>query len=531
MGGADKVELARTALDGSETDSVDRARRLSLLRYSPALVLLAIAIVDTYRLADPDLWGHVLSGRLILATGHFIKTDPFNYSVPNHVWLHHEWLSEVIDAGIFARFGVLGLKLLKFACSAAVVVFVVLAIVETGASITIQLAVTLLTALAIALEMQYRPQMFSFVFFSGFVWLLTRANYGGRAPLWIGVPLLALWSNLHGGFIIGVLAIATYAAVVGTQDLLAGRGVRRGLAIGTIAVLGLAASLASPIATEAWRAIIVSFRNPLTSRVMGDWCPLISRLISEPASSPMGFYCWYSAALIGGTAILFAIVPIADDFPLVGIGALMSLAAFSATRNIAFAAIAIAPVLARRLSILATRSSSEPEKPTTPRGLTNEAVALVIAIAIAASTGLFSLRMPDSVASPAGAVVFMKSHRLHGNILNEFTWGQYLIWHMAPESKVFIDGRFDLVYPLDVIAEYTEFQFGSHASAMLLAKYPHDYVLVRPTTGAFDLMTHRSDWKLIYRDAQAALFARADSAAAKIAGVPVEGEALIDYFP
>ena len=421
MGGAEKIDLARATLDSSAADSEHRARRLSLLRYSPALVLLAVAIVDAYRLADPDLWGHVLSGRLTLTTGHFVKTDPFNYSAPNHVWLHHEWLSEVIDAWIFARLGVLGLKLLKFACSTAVVVFVVLAIAETGASTTIQLAVTLLTAIAIALEMQYRPQMFSFAFFSGFVWLLTRANYRGRAQLWILVPLLALWSNLHGGFLMGVLAIATYAAVVGTQDLLAGRGIRRGLVIGTIALLGLAASFANPIATEAWRAIIVSFRDPLTSRVMADWRPLISRLVHEPATSLIGLYFWYSAALIGGTAILFAIVPFADDLPLAGIAALMSLAALSATRNISFAAIALAPPLARRLSMLEARSSSEPEKQTTPRGLANEAVALVIGVAIAVSTGLFSPRMPDSLSSPAGAVAFMKSHGLHGNILNDFT--------------------------------------------------------------------------------------------------------------
>ena len=87
------------------------------------------------------------------------------------------------------------------------------------------------------------------------------------------------------------------------------------------------------------------------------------------------------------------------------------------------------------------------------------------------------------------------------------------------------------MYPLEVIAEYTRFQFGRPESAALLTKYPHDYVLVQPSTPAFDLITHRSHWKLVYRDAHAALFARADSAVAKIAGVPVEGKAPADYFP
>jgi hypothetical protein len=530
MGAAEKIDLASRSFDVSAADSEPRVRPLSLLRYSPAVVLLAIVIVDAYRLADPDLWGHVLSGRLILTTHHFIKTDPFNYSAPNHTWLNHEWLSEVIDAIIFGRFGVLGLKLLKFATSAAVIVFVVLAIAETGASITIQLAVMLLTAFAITFEMQYRPQMFSFAFFAALVWLLARANHRGRAPLWLGVPLLALWSNLHGGFIMGTLVLAAYAAGVATQDLRAGRGIRRAVVIGTIALLGLAASFANPIAWDEWRGIIVAFRDPLTSRVASDWRPLISRLLHEPASSPVGLYCWYRAALIAGTALLVAIFPFAADLPLVGVAALMSLAAFSATRNIAFAAIAIAPVLAQRLSMLTAPRLGAAEQ-LARRGLANEAVAAAIAITIAGFTGLFSPRMQDSIASPAGAIVFMKSNRLHGNILNYFPWGHYLIWHTAPESKVFIDGRFDLVYPIDVIAEYAAFQAGRPESAALLKKYPHDYVLLEPSLPVFDLMTRRSDWKLIYRDAHAALFARADSAAAKIAGVPVYGEAPPDYFP
>ncbi len=530
MGGNGSIELAHRATD-DPVRSPSAPRPVSLLRYSPALVLLAVAIVDAYRLADPDLWGHVLSGRLILTSGHFIRTDPFNYSAPNHLWLQHEWLSDVIEAWVFGSLGVLGLKLLKFACSATVIGLVVLAITETGASITIQLAVTLLTALAIVLEMQYRPQMFSFALFSGFEWLLARANYRGRAPLWVLVPLLALWSNLHGGFIIGVLAVAAYAVVAGLQDLVTGRGVGRGVTIGIIAVLGLAASFANPNVWDTWRAILVTFRDPLTSHVMADWRPLIWRLIHEPPTGVSGLYFWYSAALMGGTALLVAMVPFGSDLPLLGIAVLMSVAAFSATRNIAFAAIAVAPVLARRLTILTARSGSESQGQTPARGFANEVIALAIAIALAACTGLFSSRMPDSLDSPAGAVAFMKAHGLRGNILNDFPWGHYLIWHTAPESKVFIDGRFDLLYPPRVIEDYATFRFAGPESSAVLARYPHDYVLLKPGTPAFNLMMHRSDWILVYRDTHAALFARADSAAAKISGVPVAGQAPADYFP
>jgi len=38
-------------------DTAVRALRSSLLQYSPALVLVLIAIADAGRVTDPDLWG------------------------------------------------------------------------------------------------------------------------------------------------------------------------------------------------------------------------------------------------------------------------------------------------------------------------------------------------------------------------------------------------------------------------------------------------------------------------------------------
>ena len=88
--------------------------RVSLWRYSPALVLFAIAIADLRQLSDPDLWGHVLFGRELLAHGSLPPNNIYSYSAPDFRWLHHEWLSEVVMGAIFDRFGPFGLKLLKF---------------------------------------------------------------------------------------------------------------------------------------------------------------------------------------------------------------------------------------------------------------------------------------------------------------------------------------------------------------------------------------------------------------------------------
>lgn len=503
--------------------------RRSLLHHSPALLLLAIVIADAFQAADPDLWGHLRFGQLLL-TGHPGRLDPFNYSAPGHTWLHYTWLFEVVVAWLYAHLGVIGLKLLKFACTAALVSFVALALAETGAESMVQLAVLLLTSIALTLGMQFRPQMFDFAFVSAIVWLLARDNYRHVAPLWVTIPMFVLWSNLHPGFFVGLAALGIYGVASALADVRAGRGIGRGIRLGVIVMLGAAATLANPLALESWKSIIVTLRDPLIPQVMGDCRPILTRLATSHFPSVISLYCGYALFLMCALAILLVIVPAAGDLPMIAVAALMSAAALDATRNVSFAAIAIAPVLARRLGILASRGARAAEL-SAQRGWNREVVPALLAIALMVMSGLFSPRLRDALPPPAGALAFMDAHRLSGNILNEFVWGEYLIWHCAPRCHVFIDGRFDLVYPIPVIVDYVHFADGDDAAAHVLASYPHDFVLIETESRACQFMTGQPGWKLIYRDENAALFARAGSQASNIAPTPVIGHPGASYFP
>jgi hypothetical protein len=154
-----------------------------------------------------------------------------------------------------------------------------------------------------------------------------------------------------------------------------------------------------------------------------------------------------------------------------------------------------------------------------------------LALVLAGTSGLFSNRIRAATDYPGGAVAFMQSHDLRGNLLNDFSWGEYLIWHMAPRSRVFIDGRFDLVYPPRIVNEYLDFFNARPEAARVLTAYPHDFVLMRQDAPACGFMVRRVDWKLVYRDRVAMLFARTKSSAAQIPGIPVTGPAPPSYFP
>jgi hypothetical protein len=66
----------------------------------------------------------------------------------------------------------------------------------------------------------------------------------------------------------------------------------------------------------------------------------------------------------------------------------------------------------------------------------------------------------------------------------------------------------------------------------VIQAYPHDFVLIPGDSPAFGVMSHAAQWKLIYRDPHWLLFARADSAAAKIPGLLFQGTPPPkSYFP
>jgi hypothetical protein len=512
----------------------------SLLRYAPGLVALVIVIADSGQATDTDLWGHIRFGQAVIAQRHLILRDPYSYTVYGGRWSNHEWLTEVVMAAAYDALGVFGLKLWKFACVAATMLLVVTGLAETRASPAVQLNTLTVVAIAMMPQMEFRPQLFTFVMFAAMLALLARHNYRGRAPLWLVIPMMALWANLHGGFIMGIAVLALYAVAAGIGDFAAGVGLGRALRLGALTLAALIATMVTPYGLETWSPVLHALCNPMTRVAVTDWQPLVFAIMRQWHAHPAGaIYMLCAVALMVAFVASVGLEPRGGDLPLVLIAAVMCVAAFVAVRNLPLAIIACALPMARHASLIfahlreraAVATGAKFDAPPT-RSATSPWLATGIAAMLAAYSGIFSAGLRMDKPYPSGAVAFMRAHDLHGNILGDFGWGEYLIWHTAPASKVFIDGRYDTVYPYALIDRYIAFYFDRPGAQALLTAYPHDLVLIPPASRAYDLMRRQADWRLIYRDADSALFARATSAAANIFGAPVVGVApKVGYFP
>ncbi len=532
-GACARAVVAAPSSDGAPSSALRECgpERKSLLRHSPWLVVLAILIADSNRHTDPDLWGHIRFGQQFIAQRHLIDRDPYSYSVPGIVWRDYEWLAEVVMAAVYNLGGVFGLKLWKFVCTATTVACIADAEAETGAPFALQLPVLILAALGLVLQMQFRPQMFTFAMLAALLALLTRDSCRPRgAPLWPAIPLMLLWVNLHAGFFVGVIALAIYSLTATLRGIAAGEGWERGARRPLITIAAGAVTLVNPLGVAMWRAVARTLVQPYTRGAIEEWQPTLAAIISQWRHGPSGIFVYLAfVLLVAGMAIAFIMSPTTQDLPLVAVAAAMSIGGWLSARNMALAVIAVPAPLVGHLARLVQRRRGEASP--APPGATNRWVLIALCAFLAIQGGLFSRRLALDAPYPAGAIEFMSERGLYGNVLSEWGWGGYIIWHQAPRSKVFVDGRSDSVYPIAVIRDFLLFRFDLPGAARVLDSYPHDYVLIATSSPARRLMANNHAWKLLYRDNDALLYARVNAPASRLTDKAVVGSNSEQGFP
>src|SRR5260370_24234771 len=86
----------------------------------------------------------------------------------------------------------------------------VLGMTEPGAPRFAQIPILMSVPLMLLPAMQLRPTLFDFLALSAIVALLSRHNWRASAPLWLAIPLVAIWSNLHGGCFLPIVVVSSY---------------------------------------------------------------------------------------------------------------------------------------------------------------------------------------------------------------------------------------------------------------------------------------------------------------------------------
>jgi hypothetical protein len=311
------------------------------------VLMLATMIACADNFADPDLWMHILVGRVILGSGHIPAVDLYSYSAAGLPWRNHEWLAQVILAAAYARLGVLGLKLLKLMAAAVAMCAIAAGLSRTAAPAWVQRVLLLAAAAGITVQMQFRPHLFTLAMLSVVMAALAADVYCRRARQWPLIPCFALWANLHGAFIVGLGALGVAALVLSAQEIWTRGRMARGPRLVAVVVGCAAATLLNPAGIHLWPEVLHSVSDPVTRLFVNDWVSLPTLLVYGWQHEPIQLIPFVLPLMMfAGIAVSLLIAPAPDDLPLAVTAAVFIAAAFESSRNIPLAVIVISIPLA-----------------------------------------------------------------------------------------------------------------------------------------------------------------------------------------
>ncbi len=338
-----------------------------------------------------------------------------------------------------------------------------------------------------------RPHVLALPVMVAWVYGLVNASDERRAPSFWLLPLITLWANLHGGFVLGLALIAPFAL-----DALwnADASQRIPLAL-RWAVFGLCTLAASCITPYGWNSLLAA-RQILD---LGGALALIPEWQPVDFSSLGPFEVCLLAAL--GAALWRGVV-LSPPRILLVLGLLHM--ALSHNRNIEVFALLTPLVLAKPLSMQFGQSDGGPQ---VSRGIAG-IVAVILAIIVATwAFAAYHTFTPVAGQTPAAAVNLLKERKA-ARILHNAGFGGYLITQGVP---VFFDGRAEL-YGEDFVVKTLNALALKNVDTFLglLDTYKIDATLLRPDTPAVGLLDKLDGWQRVYADDMAVVHVRKSGA-------------------
>lgn len=492
-------------------------------------ILFLFARMDGVKtlLADGDTGWHIRTGQWILSHRQVPFHDIFSFTKPGQPWYAWEWLSDVGFAWLAGHGGLA--TLLVFSVLVICGTFVLLfRLARRQANPVIAVVITMVAAAASSIHWLARPHLFTMLFLVLFYSAIENVRAGRER--FHGIPLLALlpaatvvWTNLHGGFFVGILMLGAYAAGEVLHLLLlptpSPDALRRARNYFLTAAACAAASLVNPyfyrlhlhtyaFLTDSFQAqhiveyLTLSFHHPVAiffeALLLLGTAAAIWHASRGSYTEAVLMVMWGHAALLSGRNIpLFVII--AAPFVASAVDAWLQrlphlqMAAWARTAS------------EKLVAILGEIGHAD----AIPRWhLASLAGLGLVAALLFAPTPPPGFRPEyDPQAYPARAIGFLKTTP-SARIFTIDDWGDYLIYRLYPANRVFVDGRFDF-YGDDFVLQYFDVMAVKSDWQQNLSRFGVDTILLPPSAPLAGVLKGSSRWRQVYDDGVALIFRQA----------------------
>jgi hypothetical protein len=377
-------------------------------------------------------------GEVIWQEGRVFNTNYFSHTAPDYPFINHHWLTGLVFYPLHQIAGFAGLSILALLINLAAMLMMFWWSARSG-NFWIALLVMLFAAPMLASRHQPRPEMFSVLFFVANLRLL-HAWYNGflnRRYLWILPVMQLLWANLHILFYFGIFLQGT----IFLQLLVNQEKRKEWKYFGAVMLAGIIACFMNPAFAQ---GVFYPFR------IMGEIEYAVSENMSliyhRSMSGQTTGYLFFEFALFVGAVVLYYWIKNPRElrthfYPALWLLVFAALFIWRIRANVFFAY-----TLVLASTYLASKINVQEEKIARRAGI----IGLVVII-------FFARMLPNTPYDPwyggylkrgmgvnekmdAGANYFIRNH-LQGPIFNNFDIGDYLIYHLYPQERVFVDSR------------------------------------------------------------------------------------------
>lgn len=466
------------------------------------IIFFMAQILTNGLLDDGDTGYHIRAGEIILNTFEIPRLDPFSFIEPPLKWTAHEWLSEVIMAGIHRLFDLTGVVIFfSFFLSFTFYLFYILLRLDHE-NILVLWPVALIAVGCTTFHWLARPHVFSFIFIIIWHYILERYQYKNKNYLYFLPLSMILWVNLHGGYIIGFVLIGIYFISNLIDGYLKPEEDKNSAKtkIKNFIVYGLACLLASLINPFGYKILFFPFNlvnNKFLMANVGEF--MATNLQIE---HPFKYF------------LFFTLVVLMKSKRRLNTNELMIFILFTymalySVRYTTIFTILCTPILLKHLNEglslpnyrviekLKIRSNNIANFDSKNKGYIWP-ILIVIVVLFLAKSDLLNYRFKADK-YPVNAVNFILKERIPGNMFNNDEFGDYLIYKAYPNYKVFFDGRIDM-YGTDHVKNFLKVIKLEPNWGDVIELYNIGWVFHNADSLLSRYLYERPDWHLIYAD-------------------------------
>lgn len=493
--------------------------RAQLLPSLPDLLFIALLLWLfpagagwTALLADADTGWHIRTGEEILRCWCVPHQDAFAFGTEGRAWYAWEWLSDALFAWLHAAAGLKGVVMFSGVAIAAALAIVFRHMLWRGTNLFIALAVVLTATSASSVHFLARPHAITLFLVAASAWALDRDRLRPWPWIWTLPVVVALWTNLHGGF----LAVFPFLIARLIESLC----VRpcSWIRIRRDVLLSGACAMATLLNPYGWR-----LHQHLFEFLRSDWIRTFVEEFQSPRFRSEAMV-QFEILLVVGIAIvpaLFARRRLAEC-SLILLWAHQSL---GSVRHVPIYCLIAAPMIASRLDaiwtewasarsaqplIVALRQISTDWKRRTS-GFSAAPGALCAALIVLPGLGAWPSDFPDHK-YPAAIVnrnrdLLAPSAPEPLRVFSSDQWSSYLTYRLSPRVRIFFDGRSDFLGPWRG-ADYVRLMQGQPNCAAILERERVRFALVPVAWALAGILVADPHWERVDSDAMAVLFRR-----------------------